>query len=227
MIYPLPGHVSDVEETVHTSEVYEDAEVGYVLDDPLAHLTFLEFGQELLALALPLLFQYGPPGYDYVPPGLVDLDYLEGEDLTYELVEVPHPLYIYLGAGEEGLDPEEVHHYPPLYAPYEGPLHHLPLLVGLPNLIPDEHEVSPLLGEHRLAVLVLQALHEDRNLVPYLNGFVELLYGDDPLGLEAYVHHHPIPVHPDDPSHHDLTLLDLLEGLLVELGELVLGVTFL
>src|SRR2546430_4016978 len=81
-------HVGDVQQTVNATEVDECAEVGDVLDDSFAHLILLQLLHQLLALACPLLLEDHSARDDDVAAPLIELDDLEVEGLTEQLVDV-------------------------------------------------------------------------------------------------------------------------------------------
>src|SRR2546427_9847430 len=81
------AHVRDVEQSVHAAQIDEGAEVGDVLDDALPHLTDLQLFHEDVALGLTLGFEQHATAHHDVAASLVQLDDLELEALTQELVE--------------------------------------------------------------------------------------------------------------------------------------------
>ena len=59
MLDALPGHVGDVQQAVHATEVDEGAVVGEVLDDAFDRLSFLQGLQQGVALDTVGRFHYG------------------------------------------------------------------------------------------------------------------------------------------------------------------------
>src|SRR3989449_3432218 len=82
------AHVGDVEQAVHTPEVDEGAEVGDVFDDALPHLADLQLLHEDVALGLALGFEQHAAAHHDVAAPLVQLDDLEFEALSQQLVDV-------------------------------------------------------------------------------------------------------------------------------------------
>ena len=83
-----PGHIGDMEESVHAAEVDERAEIGDVLDFALTELADLHFLQELSAHILAGFFEEFAAGNDDVVAFLVDLEDLEIVFLVDEVVDV-------------------------------------------------------------------------------------------------------------------------------------------
>src|SRR5690242_779771 len=98
-----PRHVRDVEQTVDTAEIDERTEVGDVLDDAFAYLILLKLLHELLALPRALVFEDHAARDNDVTAALVQLDNLEFELLTEQLVDVRHAAQSDLRAGQEGV----------------------------------------------------------------------------------------------------------------------------
>jgi hypothetical protein len=91
------------------------------------------------------------------------------------------------------------------------------------DLLPHAHEVGLLLRQHHGAVLILEALEEDFDLVPRLQllGFLELVDRDRALRLEAHVQDHMGLRHPQDLGGDDFALDDALERALVQCEHLL------
>src|SRR6476620_4769474 len=83
-----PRHVGDMQQAVDATQVDECTEVGDVLDDALPHLILLELLHQLLALAGTLVLEDHSTRDDDVAATLVQLDDLELELLTQQLVDV-------------------------------------------------------------------------------------------------------------------------------------------
>src|SRR2546423_13192346 len=94
-------HVGDVEQSVDAAEIDERAEVGDVLDDSFAHLILLQLLHQLLALACSLLLEDHSTRDDDVAAALIELDDLEVEGLTEQLVDVGNGTERDLGTGSD------------------------------------------------------------------------------------------------------------------------------
>ena len=127
-----------------------------------------ELLHQVLALVGPLVLQDDAAADHDVPPALVELDDLELVGLAQQLVDVGHPAERDLAAGQERVDPHQVHDHAALDLLDQGALDRLVALVGHPDLLPDPHEVGLLLREDDRALLVLEVLEEDFDLVAFL-----------------------------------------------------------
>src|SRR3989440_225237 len=161
------AHVRDVEQSVHAAQIDEGAEVGDVLDDALPHLTDLQLFHEDVALGLTLGFEQHATAHHDVAASLVQLDDLELEALTQELVDVGHAQQGDLAAREERVHPHQVHHHSAFDLLDQRARHRLVLLVGFADPLPDPHEVGLLLREDDRAFLILEMLEEHLDHVPF------------------------------------------------------------
>src|SRR2546426_672037 len=162
------AHVGDVEQAVHASQVDEGAEVGDVLDDALPRLADLQLLHQHVALGLALGFEQHAAAHHDVAAPLVQLDDLEFEALSQQLVDVGHTPERDLAAGEERVHPHQVHHHSALDLFHERARDRLVLLVGFADPLPDPHEVGLLLREDHRTFLILEMLEENLDLVPFL-----------------------------------------------------------
>src|SRR5688500_5529968 len=182
-------HVGDVEQSVHAAEVDECAEVRDVLDDALSHLVLLQILHQLVALPRPLLLEDHAARHDDVPPALVELDDLELERLTEELVDIRYAAKRDLRSRKEGIDSHEIDDHTALDLLDEGPGDWLIALVRDSNALPHAHEIGFLLREDDGAFHVLEMLEEDFDFIARLEvGHVlEFLERDRSLGFESDV----------------------------------------
>ena len=88
--HAAPREVGDVDESVNTTEINEDAVGRDVLDSTLRNLTLLQVRDDLLALSLQLGLDEGLVRDDNVAELLVDLDDLELHRLADEDVVVAY-----------------------------------------------------------------------------------------------------------------------------------------
>src|SRR5690606_11059823 len=96
-----PAHVRDVQQAVESAQVDERAEVRHVLHDALADLADQQLLHQLLALALALLLEDHATAHDDVATPLVQLDDLEIERLTDQVLDVRHAAQRDLRARQE------------------------------------------------------------------------------------------------------------------------------
>src|SRR4029077_5621410 len=100
------------------------------LDHALPDLILLELLHQLLALARPLLLEDDATRDDDVPPALIELDDLEVEGLTEQLVDVWNATKRDLRTGEECIDSHEIDDDAALDLLDQGATHWLVVLVG-------------------------------------------------------------------------------------------------
>src|SRR5690606_8443872 len=160
---------------------------------------------------------------DDVAVGRVDLDDLELHRLVEVRVEVAHRPDVHLGAGEEGLGPEEVHDHAALDAADDGALEDAAGLERLLDLPPAPEVVRLRLGQHELPAAVLEPVDVDVDLVADLELVVELVLGDDAVGLEPDVDDDLLVRHRDDAAGDDVVLGHRGQRGLVEAEELFVG----
>src|SRR6185312_2218882 len=103
------AHVGDVQQAVDTAEIDECPEVGDVLDDALPHLIDRQLLHQHVALRLPLGLQQHAARDDDVAAALVQLDDLELEALTEQLVDVRDAPQRDLATGQERVHAHQIH----------------------------------------------------------------------------------------------------------------------
>ncbi len=189
IVDPAPAEVSDVDETVNTTEVDEHAVVGDVLDSSLKDLTLLELADELGPAGLLLSLEESFMGDDDVAELLVDLDDLEVHGLVDIGVVVTDGLDVDLGAGQEGLDAEHVDDHATLGAGLDEALDDLVVVAGLVDAVPRLEGAGLLVGKDQLTLAVLGGLHIDLDLVSDLQVRIVTELGslDDTLALVTYI----------------------------------------
>jgi hypothetical protein len=187
MVEAAPGHVRDVEESVHAVEIDERTEVGDVLDDADDLVARGDAVEELLALFGALGLDDFAAGKDDVFALVVDLDDLELEHLADVLVEILRRDDVDLGAGEEGFD-ADVDHEAAFDDALDLAFDETAVLEDGVDLFPVLTVGGLLLGEHDHAFVVFEAFEEDFDLIADLDVFIfELVGGDGPFGLVADV----------------------------------------
>ena len=143
---PAPGHVGDVEEAVHASQIDERTEIGDVLDDTLPNLADLELLFQELSLVGPLGLENHPSGNDDVPAPLVQLQDHEVVLVADQVVHVGNPAQRDLRSGQEGIHSHEVHRDAALDLTLQHARYGSIVVVRVLDLLPDAEEVRLLLG---------------------------------------------------------------------------------
>src|ERR1700686_2540620 len=184
MLNAAVRHVGDVKESVDPTEIDECTEVGDVLDHAFADLILLQLLHQLLALARPLLLEEDSTRDDDVPPALIELDDLEVEGLTEQLVDVRNATERDLRAGEECIDSHEIDDHAALDLLDQGAAHRLIVLVGDADALPHTHEVGFLLREDDRSFLVLEVFEKNFDFVTRLEvgKILELFERNRPFG---------------------------------------------
>src|SRR5439155_96660 len=183
------AHVRDVQQAVHATQIDEGAEVGDVLDDTLPHLIDRQLLHQHVALRLALGLEQHAARDDDVTAALVQLDDLELEALSEELVDVGDAPQRDLAAGKKRVDAHQVHDDAAfdLFDQRTGDA--FVLFVRFADPLPDAHEVGFFLRKDDRAFLVLEVFEEDFDLVTFLEalGILELVDRYRAFGLEADV----------------------------------------
>ena len=221
---PAPGHIGDVEQSVHTAQVDEDPVIGDVLDKPLDARAFLEDGQGLLAALLPVHFQQGPARQDDISAFLVEFEDFELELLSDQLVQIPHGPQIDLGPREKGLD-AEIHRQAPFDPGGNHALDRSPFLKDTPNSLPYTEFFGFLLGEHHHTVGVLDRFEKHLDLISNLGLQLTVFVGkffniNLSLGFVTDIHGDKILLKSNNLPLDDLMLLEMLKAFLEKFGEI-------
>src|SRR4030095_7916150 len=114
MAKAAPGHISDVQKTVHTSEVDKRAEIREVLDRTRNGIADFDAFEEFLTLLAALLLNQFAPAQDNVLPVVVDLDDFEIVGVADKLLEIARRDDVDLRGWQEGFD-ADVHHQSTLH----------------------------------------------------------------------------------------------------------------
>ena len=138
MVDPAPAHVRDMEQAVDAAEVHERAEVGDVLDGPLADLADGDLLEELLLLLLAGDLDQLPPADDDVPPALVDLQD-HALDLLIDVIgDVGGAPDVNLAGGQEDVDPD-IDEQTALDLAGDASLDHVAFMVSGDDHLPGSH----------------------------------------------------------------------------------------
>src|SRR5687768_11940311 len=101
MVESAPGHVRDMEQSVHAIEVDERTEVGEVLDRALDAVADASAVEELGTLLCALLFDELTTAENHVLPVVVDLDDLKVVGVADEVIQFLRRNDVDLRAGAE------------------------------------------------------------------------------------------------------------------------------
>ena len=186
-------------------------------------------GDDLLALSLQLGLDESLVRDDNVAELLVDLDDLELHRLADEDVVVAYGVNVNLAAGEEGLDAKYINDHATLRAALDVALDDLVALHGLVDVVPALLKTGLLVRKLQLTILVLLALDIDLYLIADLEiGVVaELRCGNDTIALVADVDNDFLLVDGDNGTLNHLVLLDLVQSLVVGLGQFAFAIASL
>src|SRR6478735_1086450 len=189
MAKAAPGHISDVQKTVHTSQVDEGTEIREVLDRTRNGIADFDTFEEFLPLLAALLLNQFAPAQDNVFPVVVNLDDLEVVGIADKLLEVARRNDVDLRSWEESLD-ADVHHQPTLNHRFHLALDQSVAGKNLGDLVPVLTIGGFLLREHNHAFVILEALEEHLHFVAYFErlNVVELRRRDYALGLVTDIH---------------------------------------
>src|SRR5262249_44783893 len=91
-----PAHVGDMQQAVDDAQVNEGPELGDVLDNALANLPRLDFGEEFLFHLLALVLDQLATANDDIAAGLVDLEDFALNGLADVVADVRRPADINL-----------------------------------------------------------------------------------------------------------------------------------
>src|SRR3990172_6974062 len=97
-----------MQQSIHSSQVDEYAEVGHILDHAFQHLSFLEVVQDHCLLFFKVFFNQDLVRNNYVIVSIIDLDNFHFHLLAHEDIEIPDRFYIDLRAWQEGFYSEHI-----------------------------------------------------------------------------------------------------------------------
>ena len=221
----LPRQLGDVDETVDAAEVDEGTEVDDRGDDTAADLALLQLGQEVLANRRLGLLEPGTAGEHDVVAVLVELDDLGLDLLAHVGLEVADAAHLDERGREEAAQ-ADVEDETTLDDLDDRALDDAVSLFDLLDGAPGPLVLGALLGQDQPTVLVL--LLEDESLDGVTDGDDlggvdvvldrQLAGGDDALGLVPDVEQDLVAVDLDDRPLDDVTVVEVLDGL-VDSGE--------
>jgi hypothetical protein len=200
--------------------------VGEVLDRALDHGPFLQVVHERRTLGGELLLHHGAARDHHVVALLVELDDLELERLALEVGGIAHRAHVHQRTGQERAHVLDLHREAALDAAGDDAVDDLLLVECFLEPRPGARPLGLLARQARFAGTVLHRIKCDLDGVAGLDldlaAFVlELLEGDDGLGLEAYVDDDDVVGDVDDQPGKDHPRTDALIGetALEEFGE--------
>src|SRR5215831_7080364 len=100
-----PSHICDVEQTIHSIEVNECAEIGQILNVTLNNIADLHAFEELLTFLAALLFDQFAPAQHDVLSVVINFDDFEVVSVADKLLQILGWNYIDLRGGQKSLDP--------------------------------------------------------------------------------------------------------------------------
>src|SRR5699024_906157 len=229
VIDALPGQCGDVDEAVDTTEIDEGAEVDDGGHDAGADLALLQGLQEVVTDRRLGLLEPGTARQAHIVAVLVELADL-GLDLLADVGgEVADATHLDQRRGQGAAESEVVDQSG--LADFDGgAAHNAVVYLALLDVDPGALVLSALLREHETAFLVLLLENEGLDLVPDLVDFAgidivldgQLAGEDDAFRLVSDVNEDVVAVNLDDGSFDDVTIVEVLDGL-VDGGEKVLS----
>ena len=159
-----PGHIRDVKKSVETTKVYEGTVLGDVLHDTVEDCALFDILHCLALECLTLLLKESTTGENDVATTLVELDDLELEVLTKELVQVSYGSKIDLRTWKESLD-ADVDRQTTLYAGYDSTFNQLTSFNSNLETVPNLELDSLVFGEIKEARVGLYVFDINFNLV--------------------------------------------------------------
>ena len=182
MRYPSPRKIRDMQEAVHTTEVDEYTEISDVLYDTLENLTRLHRGEDVLALCHQVLLNEGLVRHNDILVRGVELDDLELHALLEVRVEVPHRADIDLRTWKEGFHTiKQFNDHTTLDAANDRSFENFLVIEGILNPTPAAYGVCLGLGQHKLAMVVLNAFEKDFDFFAGCQFVTELTPGNDAI----------------------------------------------
>ena len=161
MVDAAPRDVGDVEQSVDSAEIDEDAVVGDVLDRAVRVLPFLQTAEGVGLRRGLLDFDDGASREDDVVPFLVERDDLEFVLVPAKGIEVLDRLGVDERSGKEGFDAADVDGKSAFDALHDAAADGLVAFERRFDAVPDQHPFRFFAGEDDVAAVVLQALDEN------------------------------------------------------------------
>ena len=195
----LPGHISDVQQTVDATQVNKRTVVGEVLDDTFDILAFLQRRQQLFALVAVLFFQHCTAGNHHVVALLVELDDLEFQRLAFQVRGFAQRANVDQRTRQERTDFGDVDGETTLHLAVDDAGDHVVFVVGCFQLLPAFCTAGFFAGQTGFTETVVDHFHGNLDLVADAQGkFTLLIYKltlrNHAFGLQSGVYNDPIVV---------------------------------
>ena len=197
-----PAHVRDVEQPIDAAQIDERAEVGDVLDGPLAGLADGDFAEQLLlGFATQLLQQFAAADDDVAPLEIDLKDF--GIDIPADvLANVRRAADIHLRRGKEDRH-ADIDQQAALDLPRDCAGDRIPYLLVLNDVVPAGDAVGLALRDDDQAIVRLDLFKENRDIVADFNIALLLripfaLQRKDTLGLQPDFNHDIVAVDVDN-----------------------------
>ena len=216
-----PTHVGNVQEAVNSPEVDERAKVRDVLHNPGPGLVHFDLGHEL-ALHDIALFLDKPSATDHdISPFTVDLDDLGFDIPANELADVADTPDTYLGGRQEHRD-ADIHEKAALDLAEHLTGDVIPFLILADDLLPAANAISLPLREDDHAGLVFHGFEKHLDRVTFVELIsLKFVKWDGALGFVAHVNEDLLPGDLDDVAFEDCADFKVLDGLVVDVAEVV------
>ncbi len=212
MLVTLPK--GDVQQTVDAAEIDKGAVVGQVLDDAVDLHALLEVLQQGITLGAVLLLDHRSAGDHHVVAALIELDHLELQLLALEVAGVAHRTHVDQRPRQEGAHAAELHGEAALDLAVDDTADRLTRLEGLVQHGPDRLALRFLTRQAGGPGAILDGVEGNLDLIADGDlqsalGIVELVLGDDSLGLQAGIDDHRVGGNSDHGPGDDGTRLEL------------------
>src|SRR5215471_16293128 len=164
MSEPAPGHVSDMQQSIHAVEINKCTEIGDVFHGPNYAITDVHALQELLALFATLLFDYLASAEHDVLSIVIQFDDFEIVSVANELLQILWRNDIDLRRWQKCLNPD-VHHQAAFHdrsnLAFDQPI----ILENSNDLVPILPVGGFFLGQDNHAFIVFQPFQQDVHFV--------------------------------------------------------------
>ncbi len=212
MLDALPGHIGDVQETVHAAQIDECAVICEVLDDTFDLLAFLQRFQQSFALGAVFGFQDATTGNDNVVALLVELDDLEFEFLAFQVSGITYWTDINQGTWQERTDAVNVDSEAALNLTVDNALDHFLSCESRFQNNPALSTLGFFAGQLGFTEAIFNRVQRNVNFVTHADGqlallVVELLDRDDALRLQTGMNSDPVTIDVDHDAGDDRTRL--------------------
>ena len=217
-----------MDESVHTTKVYEYTVARDVLDSTLENLSFFKFRNDFLLLCFKLSFNKSLVADDNVAELLINLNHFELHGLSDKYVVVADGVYINLATGQECLDSKDVNNHTALRTALDITLNNLFVVKGIVDTLPAHAQTSLLVREQQLtfAVFLILNVHFDHVANLQVGVVAELAGGNNTVALVADVYDDFFFVNADNSTIDNLMFADFVQRFVVGLCQLFTAGTY-